>query len=62
MVGDASLDIASDLPHGHYTHEKNPFTCLAALTVLEVFESEAAHQQSPFRRQEGRPLRARWNR
>ena len=40
MVGDASLDVASDLPLGHYTHEKNPFTCRAALTVLEVIESE----------------------
>ena len=40
MIGDASLDVASDLPLGHYTHEKNPFTCRAALTVLEVIESE----------------------
>lgn len=40
MIGDASLDVASDLPLGHYTREKNPFTCRAALTVLEVIESE----------------------
>ena len=39
-IGDASLDVASDLPIGHYTHEKNPFTCRAALTVLKVIESE----------------------
>ena len=40
MIGDASLDVAADLPLGHYTHEKNPFTCRAALTVLETIESE----------------------
>ena len=39
-IGDASLDVASDLPIGHYTHEKNSFTCRAALTVLKVIESE----------------------
>ena len=33
-------DVASDLPIGHYTHEKNPVTCRAALTTLEVIEEE----------------------
>jgi 4-aminobutyrate aminotransferase len=35
------LDVLGDWSIGHYTHEKNPFTAAAALTVLEVIEEES---------------------
>ncbi|MSP87775.1 MAG: aspartate aminotransferase family protein [Alphaproteobacteria bacterium] len=34
------LDVAGDRALGHYTHEKNPFTCRAALTTIEIIEEE----------------------
>jgi len=34
------LDVAGDYAFGHYTHEKNPITCRAALTTIEIIESE----------------------
>lgn len=34
------LDIAGDFAFGHYTHEKNPVTCRAALTTIEIIEDE----------------------
>ncbi|MBM3573731.1 MAG: aspartate aminotransferase family protein [Alphaproteobacteria bacterium] len=34
------LDITGDRAIGHYTHEKNPFTCRAALTTIDVIEEE----------------------
>ncbi len=34
------LDIAGDWALGHYTHEKNPVTARAALTTIEIIESE----------------------
>jgi 4-aminobutyrate aminotransferase len=34
------LDVAGDYAFGHYTHEKNPVTCRAALTTIEIIESE----------------------
>ena len=34
------LDVAGAFALGHYTHEKNPVTCRAALTTLEVIEEE----------------------
>jgi 4-aminobutyrate aminotransferase len=35
-----SLDIAPDRALGHYTHEKNPVACAAALATIEVLEQE----------------------
>jgi 4-aminobutyrate aminotransferase len=40
VVADAALDVAPDLALGHYTHEKNPLTCRAALTTLEIIADE----------------------
>ena len=34
------LDVGGDYAFGHYTHEKNPVTCRAALTTIEIIESE----------------------
>ena len=34
------LDVAETYALGHYTHEKNPVTCRAALTTLEIIEEE----------------------
>ena len=34
------LEVAGDFALGHYTHEKNPVTCRAALTTLEIIEEE----------------------
>lgn len=34
------LDVCSDYAYGHYTHEKNPVTTRAALTTLQILQSE----------------------
>ncbi len=34
------LDVAPELAVGHYTHEKNPVTCRAALTTIDIIERE----------------------
>jgi 4-aminobutyrate aminotransferase len=34
------LDVAEDWAFGHYTHEKNPVTCRAALATIEIIEEE----------------------
>jgi 4-aminobutyrate aminotransferase len=34
------LDVCGDFALGHYTHEKNPVTCRAALTTIEIIEQE----------------------
>jgi len=35
-----ALDVAGAWAFGHYTHEKNPVTCSAALTTLAIIEDE----------------------
>ena len=35
-----NLDVAPDRALGHYTHEKNPVACAAALATIEVIEQE----------------------
>jgi (R)-1-hydroxy-2-aminoethylphosphonate ammonia-lyase len=35
-----TLDVAGHMALGHYTHEKNPVACAAALSTLEVIEEE----------------------
>lgn len=40
VIADVRLDIAPELNLGHYTHEKNPLTTLAALTTIEIIERE----------------------
>ncbi|MCF6314851.1 MAG: aminotransferase class III-fold pyridoxal phosphate-dependent enzyme [Marinosulfonomonas sp.] len=34
------LDVCGDFAIGHYTHEKNPVTCRAALTTIGIIEEE----------------------
>ncbi len=36
VIARESLDVAEELALGHYTHEKNPVACAAALAVLET--------------------------
>ncbi|NQU56733.1 MAG: aspartate aminotransferase family protein [Rhodospirillales bacterium] len=40
MLTRPELDVLADRALGHYTHEKNPVTCRAALTTIEIIESE----------------------
>jgi 4-aminobutyrate aminotransferase len=40
LVARAGLDIAGERALGHYTHEKSPVGCAAALAALDVVESE----------------------
>ncbi|MBS7700271.1 MULTISPECIES: aminotransferase class III-fold pyridoxal phosphate-dependent enzyme [unclassified Chelatococcus] len=54
VIADARLNIAPELDLGHYTHEKNPLTTLAALTTIEIIERDrlverAAHLEQRIR-------------
>ncbi len=40
MIARSGLDVMGDRALGHYTHEKNPVTARAALTTIEIIESE----------------------
>ncbi len=40
MIARPELDVMADKALGHYTHEKNPVTCRAALTTIEIIEQE----------------------
>jgi len=40
LIARDELDIASDRALGHYTHEKNPVACAAALATIECLEEE----------------------
>jgi 4-aminobutyrate aminotransferase len=40
VLARAELDVAEEWAFGHYTHEKNPVTCRAALTTIEIIEEE----------------------
>ncbi|HEY2082836.1 MAG TPA: aminotransferase class III-fold pyridoxal phosphate-dependent enzyme, partial [Verrucomicrobiae bacterium] len=40
LIARDTLDVAGHMALGHYTHEKNPVTCAAALATLEVIEEE----------------------
>lgn len=40
LLAREDLDIGRDRALGHFTHEKNPVACAAALATLEVIESE----------------------
>jgi 4-aminobutyrate aminotransferase len=40
MITKPELDIIAEKGLGHYTHEKNPVTCRAALTTIEIIEDE----------------------
>src|SRR6266542_986370 len=40
VIARRDLDVAGDRSLGHYTHEKSPVGCAAALATLEVIENE----------------------
>jgi len=46
MVARADLDLAPDKALGHYTHEKNPVACAAALATIDVIQSEGLVERS----------------
>jgi len=46
MLARADLDIAADRALGHFTHEKNPVLCAAALATIEIIESEGLAQRA----------------
>ncbi|HEY2471416.1 MAG TPA: aspartate aminotransferase family protein [Terracidiphilus sp.] len=46
IVTRADLDVAPHLALGHYTHEKNPVACAAALATLEFIEEEGLVERS----------------
>lgn len=46
VIAKPELDVAGALAIGHYTHEKNPITCRAALTTIEIIEDEGLVERS----------------
>jgi 4-aminobutyrate aminotransferase len=46
LLAREDLDIAQDRALGHFTHEKNPVTCAAALATLEIIEAEGLLQRA----------------
>lgn len=46
IVAREDLDLAPHLALGHYTHEKNPVACAAALATLEIIENEHLIEKS----------------
>ena len=46
MVAREDLDVAPQMALGHYTHEKNPVACAAALATLEYIERENLVERS----------------
>ena len=46
IVSRTDLDVAPDKALGHYTHEKNPVGCAAALATIDVILSEGLVEQS----------------
>lgn len=40
LIARKNLDVAAHLALGHYTHEKNPVACAAALAAIEYIEQE----------------------
>ncbi|WP_263355616.1 (R)-1-hydroxy-2-aminoethylphosphonate ammonia-lyase [Acidicapsa ligni] len=46
LLAREDLDIGQDRALGHFTHEKNPVACAAALATIEVIESEGLVERS----------------
>jgi 4-aminobutyrate aminotransferase len=46
LLAREDLDIAGDRALGHFTHEKNPVLCAAALATLSVIETEKLPQRA----------------
>jgi 4-aminobutyrate aminotransferase len=64
LMARKDLDIGGDRALGHFTHEKNPVLCAAALATISVIESEGLAQRAAFLgeefRQSLRQLQARY--
>jgi (R)-1-hydroxy-2-aminoethylphosphonate ammonia-lyase len=46
LIAREDLDVAGDTALGHYTHEKNPVACAAALAAIECIEEEGLPQRA----------------
>lgn len=46
IVARTDLDVAPDKALGHYTHEKNPVACAAAMATIDVILSEGLAERS----------------
>jgi 4-aminobutyrate aminotransferase len=46
IVARPDMDVMADQALGHYTHEKNPVTCAAALATLECLETDGLVEQA----------------
>lgn len=46
IVARSDLDLAPDKALGHYTHEKNPVACAAALATIDIIQSEGLLERS----------------
>ena len=46
VIARSELDIVEEYSIGHYTHEKNPVSCAAALATLEVIDEEGLVERS----------------
>jgi 4-aminobutyrate aminotransferase len=46
LIAGEHLDVAPYLALGHYTHEKNPVACAAALATLEYIQQEGLVQKA----------------
>jgi 4-aminobutyrate aminotransferase len=46
LVARDGLNMAAEKAVGHYTHEKNPVACVAALATIEIIESEGLLQNA----------------
>ena len=46
IVASSDLDLAPEKALGHYTHEKNPVACAAALATIEIIQSEDLLERS----------------
>ena len=46
IVCRSELDVCAEYAHGHYTHEKNPVTCRAALETIRIIEDDGLVEHS----------------
>jgi 4-aminobutyrate aminotransferase len=46
IIADEDLDVAADRAMGHYTHEKSPAACAAALATIEYIETHSLAQHA----------------
>lgn len=46
LIARGQLDVAPDFALGHYTHEKSPVGCAAALAAIDVVESEGLAERA----------------